>query len=575
MNYKTKIIGFLTILSSLSVNGQKLSEQQKIEDFEYMFHIFKENYPYFGVLERDHNLNWVSNKSKYLKLIKDSKDDKEFITAIKIALNDLHSGHTDFMPTFYRDYFIKAYSSQKEPKRKDYRTTNYRETWVDQLIKGDNYWSELFGVGEKSDDPVFLYDSTSLSFTIIEENKIAVLKIKSFNQIQIEADSSRIYDYLESVKNYENLIIDIQDNSGGDARYWRDNLVPFLLKDEIKFKNYLAIRKGDFIKPFFKEIDFQKEPFEISKELKELPKEVIEKDFYLVSDTNVIVPKNNVGFSGNIFLLVNKGVYSSAEGFAVFCKSTGWATVVGETTSGDGIGIDPIIFCLPNSKILIRFPSSMGLNPDGSSNEEKNTEPDLKIEGRSSEERLYNFARTINPNIEYTYYDIPPILNDCKVDVIIYPTNESSDSLNKKIFEQVKSVNELFFHIPDSLIMPDTVALKMTLKNRNINCYGSINGNLWIKGNIKHFPIEITSEYIKAREFHKGTNLSLITSWFNSESDNHYVRFYTAQNSEGVLGISNVFHGPTNYVIADDNYELIESGNYSYNRNNHKYEISK
>lgn len=573
MNYTTKITVLIAILASLGVKGQKLSEQQKLEDFEYMFHVFEENYPYFGVLEREHDINWIDNKSKYLKLINESKDDKEFITAIKIILNDLHSGHTDFMPTFYRNFFIKAYTSNSNKESKNSEIS--RKTWIDQLNKGNNYWSELFGVDEKSENDVFNYDSTSLSFNIIKENNIAVLKIKSFNKFQIKNDSARIYNYLKTIKDFENLIIDIQDNSGGDARYWRDNIVPLLIKEKVKFKNYLAVRKGEFIKPFFDEIGFQKEFFNVSKELKELPKEVIEKDFYLVSDTNVIEPKNNIDFNGKIFLLVNKGVYSSAEGLAVFCKSTNWATVVGETTSGDGVGVDPIIVCLPNSKILIRFPGSMGLNPNGSSNEEQNTVPDIKIDGRSSEERLYNFAKTINPAIQYTYYDVPPILNNCKVDIIIYPTNESSDSTNTKILRQVKRVNDMFFHIEDSLIIPDTIALKRKFYHKHINCYGSINGNLWIKQNIKNFPIEITTNHIKAREMYKGNNLSLISSWFNSDSENYYVRFYTAQKSEGVLGINKVFHGPTNYVIADEKHELIETGNFKYNRTINQYEVSK
>jgi len=43
-----------------------------------------------------------------------------------------------------------------------------------------------------------------------------------------------------------------------------------------------------------------------------------------------------------IFLLVNDDVFSSSGMRAVFSKATGWAMVPGETTSGDGIGSDPI-----------------------------------------------------------------------------------------------------------------------------------------------------------------------------------------------------------------------------------------
>jgi hypothetical protein len=348
-----------------------------------------------------------------------------------------------------------------------------------------------------------------------------------------------------------------------------------LINKEIIYKYYLAIRNGEYNEHFFEKEEWHKESFEISKNLPKLPKEITMNDFYLVSGIDTIKPKNNIDFKGKIFLLVNKVVFSSAEGFAVFCKSTKWATVVGETTSGDGVGIDPIIVCLPTSKILIRYPGEMGLNPDGSSNEEVNTIPDIKIDGRSSEERLFNFAKTINPNIEYLYHDIPPILNNCKVNVIIYPTNESTDKLNIKIIEQVKSFNKRFFLIPDSLVIPDTIALHRKFINMDILCWGSIYGNLWIKEHLKDFPIEITADYIRAKEIHMGDNLRLIASWFNTDSEGNYVRFYTAQKSEEVLNLFDVFHGPTNYAIADYKYEPIENGNYIFNKNTKKYEIEK
>jgi len=99
------------------------------------------------------------------------------------------------------------------------------------------------------------------------------------------------------------------------------------------------------------------------------------------SDNDSVFPsKKGVAYKGNKYLLVDKLVYSSAESFAYFCKTSKFAQVVGETTGGDGIGTDPILLTLPNSGIVIRFTGEMALNADGSSNEEMKTEPDLKLE---------------------------------------------------------------------------------------------------------------------------------------------------------------------------------------------------
>ncbi len=94
----------------------------------------------------------------------------------------------------------------------------------------------------------------------------------------------------------------------------------------------------------------------------------------------MVKPNDPVGFNGKIYMLVDDKVYSSAESFAAFAKATGWAQLIGTRTGGDGIGFDPVPVVLPNSGLIIRFPAEMGLNPDGSVNDEVATEPDIYVE---------------------------------------------------------------------------------------------------------------------------------------------------------------------------------------------------
>lgn len=93
-------------------------------------------------------------------------------------------------------------------------------------------------------------------------------------------------------------------------------------------------------------------------------------------------------------MLVDDAVYSASEAFASFCKATGFATLVGTTTGGDGVGIDPMVVVLPHSGICLRFSSSLGLNPDGSGNEEFGTVPDVVCEpGEDALEKCLEMAR--------------------------------------------------------------------------------------------------------------------------------------------------------------------------------------
>lgn len=66
----------------------------------------------------------------------------------------------------------------------------------------------------------------------------------------------------------------------------------------------------------------------------------------------------------------------------MFCKDTGFATVVGENTGGDGGGTNVYETRLPNSGLLLRYRAMHGLNKDGSSNVEFGTTPDVLFQGR-------------------------------------------------------------------------------------------------------------------------------------------------------------------------------------------------
>lgn len=542
----------VTIAQTDSKETSQLTEKQKLEDFDYLFNTLKDSYPYFGVLERENDIKWLDYEEKFKDAVRKTKNDKEFIKVISQILGSLHSGHTDLSPTYARDYYTAVYKNMS------------RKRWLETLQKGNDYWPELLGQksNSKRSKAKQKYNKKGLECIILDQDNIAVLKIKSFDTFQMKKDVKRINKFLKKVENYPHLIIDIQDNGGGNSRYWSDYIVPELSSVNNALTSYYAIRNSDFLKSYFDDIKWDKTDYSALKELNNLPPEVNEKDYFIASDIDTIFGEQTNKFAGKIYLLVNRNVYSSAEGFAVFCKSTKWATVVGETTAGDGVGIDPVIAILPNSKILFRFPGEMGLNPDGSSNEEMNTTPDIKIDASNSEHRLYKLAQTINPKIEYVHHDLPPILNDCKADILIYPTKESSDSLNEYVMNYTLKVNKSFLHLPDSMLIADTTALKMDLKNYHITCYGSYNGNLWTKKYIKDIPIEITPTYIKTNKKFVGKNISLITSWFNNKSEGYYVRYYTAQSSLGMLNINSINHGMTNYAIANPSHKVLQYGNF-------------
>lgn len=112
-------------------------------------------------------------------------------------------------------------------------------------------------------------------------------------------------------------------------------------------------------------------------------KDVLENFKYYTKNVNVVEPKDSINFNGKVYLLVNHKVYSSSESFASFCKATKFATIIGEKTGGDGLGITPAMNVLPNSGILFCYPIVMGVDFQGRCNDEYKTQPDINIKEAS------------------------------------------------------------------------------------------------------------------------------------------------------------------------------------------------
>jgi hypothetical protein len=184
------------------------------------------------------------------------------------------------------------------------------------------------------------------------------------------------------------LALDIRGNGGGSDNYWQ-GLVSMLAPDPVSSVCGVTWRNGMFILPLMQDKRADTLPRVPEADLlrvqaadpHRLPPEILTDAFDEPRAwTRTVEPDNSLNYRGKVFLLVDGFVFSSAESFAAFCKGSRWATIVGSYTGGDGIGYDPAIVALPNSGMVVRFSSGMGLNPDWSANEESHTCPDVLAE---------------------------------------------------------------------------------------------------------------------------------------------------------------------------------------------------
>lgn len=79
-------------------------------------------------------------------------------------------------------------------------------------------------------------------------------------------------------------------------------------------------------------------------------------------------------------MIIDNRVYSSADSFSAFCKATGWATLVGQSTRGCGTGSTPILISLPNTGLLVRFSGIVVETYEGTLNVLAGTKPDIQVD---------------------------------------------------------------------------------------------------------------------------------------------------------------------------------------------------
>ena len=361
-------------------NNKPLTQKEKLDDFEYMYTILKENYPYLEVNKRLNGIDWLSKKNEYISKIKCTTSDYSFFNTLQSTLSELNNGHTAMLDKNFYDYAKSTY--KKRPKA--------NKAWLKQLnnSKTKVRYSTMPDTGSGLQLSSNNITPNNVKTNILEKDKIAYLSIHTFNTFNIDGDMKTIKPFLETIKGYKSLIIDIRGNSGGDSRYWAENIVPMLINKPLDDKQYRAYRGGSFTEQFIKGgygSGYESfEPILSFNELKNSPPELKEDFKYYSENIMHYEPRYSIGFNGKIYLIVDSGVFSSSEAFATFSKSTGFATLVGERTGGDGIGDDPAICSLPNSGYSFRFTKEMGMTSDGTCNFEQKTEPDIKVSSKIS-----------------------------------------------------------------------------------------------------------------------------------------------------------------------------------------------
>lgn len=366
--------------NKLTPDGQ-LSPKSKLEDFEFVNNLILNSHPYYDENVSKKQIDWKKITETYKKRITESQNDQQFIDAITQFVSQLNDEQTHILNYDFYNYLLNKYNEEKN--------TQWLKPLNLESVK--NRYNVLST--EEIDNLITEKSSNSAGSNLILDTPIvgqlAYVKVKSFDERHKANDGKSIKDFLNSINTYKNLVIDITNVKDGLNSYWIDNLVAPLIGSESSVSGRIA-KKDDTFKDFLdyayknkhRYITFGDE-FPIS----ELPLELNVQSYVREKFKNykrfdiTVEPKDSVGYEGKIFLLQDKKVYGAADTFAQFCKSTGFATIMGTTTRGYGMNaeIEPVLMALPNSGLILRMPTVMGLNYDGTGTALGGTTPDIEI----------------------------------------------------------------------------------------------------------------------------------------------------------------------------------------------------
>ena len=360
----------------------QLASSPWLEDYNYFWDVIEENYPFYHAVKRITGNDLAKTREYYLAQAQEAASAQELYTVLNRCDREFHGvGHFCIMSPSYYARHMNVYQHYLGDPKFDYL---YARISTPATLDFYNYTLPSTSIGSTSQAPSSNADSGNLHFTDFAQCKASCVSVRAMTGPWQNDDASVLADYFRRLEaeGYTDCIVDIRGNGGGSNTYWTKNIVAPNISETLLNTNY-ALLKGPETASYFAASNM--DPLPISEllvaELPALHPDDLDGISYCYRLIHGTEPTPDAPlFTGRFWLLVDARSYSASEAFAVFCKGTGFATLVGTPTGGDGIGIDPLLTALPNSGIVFRFSSVNGLNPDGSCNEEYGTTPDIVIE---------------------------------------------------------------------------------------------------------------------------------------------------------------------------------------------------
>ena len=390
--------------------GLLLSAGQALYDYDTMWTLLEENFPYFAAIEKDLGVSSQEVKARHrAELVSETEDgyitQRAFLQRIDACLKEFYSvGHLFVISPNRRQILFDVFQNIDNPvgqKILELASSKKAETWythwenMPQELPKEPL-KEASSESSSANRPTVIVNPFATPKAAITRNidldtgvragyveDIPYLSIPTFGG-WTEDTYEGIAAFLNENSGQDHLIIDICGNGGGDTLAWTQGIVAPLITEELTYNMLLGAKTGALNLAMVPFLNNPEEAFHVYRD------DSWKKDFPLIVDgsfqevdlllrsTSSISPSNSTHATfKKIWVLIDQGNYSAADNFAYFCKETGFATLVGTTTRGNGIGFQPAAMALPYSGLMIYYEQYLSYNPDGTCNGTRGTLPDI------------------------------------------------------------------------------------------------------------------------------------------------------------------------------------------------------
>lgn len=370
------------------VIDQDIEPNEYMDDFGEICGIVEKHYS----LAKYKGISLKSLRDKYLAMVNDAKNNREYFLAVQQYFSELKNSHTNLIYKKYltmadaewrRDSLYISINLTEYPLKKGDRILSV--DGIDALSWRDSMKHYVTGSTEKgriihTANYVFsscidtvrnlcLYRNDSVFYVKVKLSKDGMRHISEYNKESRKLENRRIMDSSEDKEEYFTLL----SLSG----FTDEDTEEFIQKYN-KVKNYQCII-----------LNLQNNHGGLVRNMEKIAALLLKQPY----KAETLITPSEDSFKGKLYVMIGQNTFSAAEYLASILKESGSAVLVGEETNGD-FGVRPLSFCTSHNTYFSLGYGKPKTTFKGNPREGKAVEPHYRIKENAAVSNDFNTLKT-------------------------------------------------------------------------------------------------------------------------------------------------------------------------------------